>query len=89
MPQVTIIILTWNASRFFPACLKTLLAQDYPAFSIVIVDNNSTDDTVALARSLQLSTAFPAVQIIENRANLGFAGGNNVALRQVESPLVV
>ncbi len=89
LPQVTIIILTWNASRFFPACLKTLLAQDYPAFSIVIVDNNSTDDTVALARSLELSTAFPTVQIIENRANLGFAGGNNVALRQVESPLVV
>jgi GT2 family glycosyltransferase len=85
----TIIILTWNASLFLPACLKTLLAQDYPAFSTVIVDNGSTDDTVALARSLHSPTAFPAVQIIENRANLGFAGGNNAALRQVESPFVV
>lgn len=89
LPQVTIIILTWNASRFLPACLKTLLTQDYPAFSLIIVDNDSTDDTVAVARSLQPPTAFPAVQLIENRANLGFAGGNNVALRQIESPFVV
>lgn len=89
LPQVTIVILTWNASRFLPVCLKTLLAQDYPAFSLIIVDNDSTDDTVALARSLQSPTAFPAVQIIENRTNLGFAGGNNVALRQIESPFAV
>lgn len=89
LPRVTIVILTWNASKFLPACLETLLAQQYPAFTIVITDNGSTDGTVPLVRSLYPATAFPAIRIIENRANLGFAGGNNIALRDVDTPFVV
>ncbi len=58
--------------------------QDYPNFSVMVVDNGSTDDTVQLVRE-----QYPMMQVIENRANLGFAGGNNVGLRLATSAFVV
>jgi GT2 family glycosyltransferase len=60
------------------------MQQDYPHYSVVLVDNGSTDGTVQFVRE-----HFPAVQIIENHTNLGFAAGNNAALQQVSSPFVV
>jgi N-acetylglucosaminyl-diphospho-decaprenol L-rhamnosyltransferase len=43
----------------------------------IVVDNASSDGSVAMVRD-----EFPAVQLIETGRNLGFAGGNNVALRR-------
>lgn len=59
------------------ACLRTVLAQDYPAFSVLLVDNGSKDDTVA-----QVSSAFPDVEILRTGRNLGFAAGYNAGLRK-------
>ncbi len=80
----TIIILNWNGSTLLQRCLPALLAQDYPAFRVVVVDNASTDDSVAVVRR-----DFPQVEVIENQVNLGFAGGNNVALRRLETDVAV
>jgi GT2 family glycosyltransferase len=49
-----------------------------------VVDNASTDDTASM-----LAREFPGVRVIRNHENLGFAGGNNVALRQVVTPYAV
>jgi len=53
-PRVTVIITTRNEERNIPACLHALLAQTVPrsAYAIMLVDNNSTDLTVELARPL-------------------------------------
>lgn len=83
-PDTTILILTWNARHFLPACLETLFAQDYPHFTVMVLDNDSTDGTPEWVR-----THYPAVQVVENRRNLGFAAGNNVGLRQTQTPFVV
>lgn len=83
-PDVTLLILTWNARHILPACLETVFAQDYPYFTVMVLDNDSIDGTPAWVR-----THYPAVQVVENGRNLGFAAGNNVGLRQVETPFVV
>jgi GT2 family glycosyltransferase len=59
-------------------CLEALLATDWPAdrLAVVLVDNASTD---GIARRVRAE--LPAVQVIESDVNLGFAGGNNLALR--------
>lgn len=77
-PRVAIVILTYHGLADTLACLRSLMALDYPpdAFELVIVDNASTDGTPAAVRA-----AFPGVHVIENGANLGFAAGNNVGLR--------
>lgn len=83
-PDTTILILTWNARHVLPACLETLFAQDYPHFAVMVLDNDSTDGTPEWVR-----THYPAVQVVENGRNLGFAAGNNVGLRQADTPFVV
>lgn len=81
--QVAVIILNLNGERYLERCLSTVLSQTYPNFEVILVDNGSTDDSVVLVRQ-----RFPAVRIIENDENLGFARGNNVGIRATNSPYV-
>ena len=84
-PLVTVVVLNWNGSHLLPACLDTLAKQDLDPqlWQACVVDNGSTDDSRDL-----LARAYPQVRVVENRANLGFAGGNNVALRAATTPFV-
>lgn len=82
--NATIIVLNWNGRSFLEACLNALSAQTHQAQQIVVVDNGSTDDSLALVRR-----QFPSVDIIENEINLGYAGGNNVALRRLETEIAI
>jgi GT2 family glycosyltransferase len=77
-PRVAIVVLNWNGLADTLACLESLAGVDYPSYDIVVVDNGSTDGSVAVIRE-----QFPDVVLIENDENLGFAGGNNVGLQWV------
>ena len=79
-PKVTIVIPHWNGIEILEPCLRSLDASQYPELEIIVVDNASTDDSVAF-----MQHEFPQVTIIENSENLGFAGGCNMGLRQAES----
>jgi hypothetical protein len=57
-------------------CLFSLKKIGYPNYEIVLVDNASEDDSVAAVRE-----NFPEVAIIENKRNLGVAGGRNVGIK--------
>lgn len=67
--------MNWNGLSFLDACLSALSKLDYPAYNILLVDNNSTDDSVDFVRR-----RFPHIAILQNERNLGYAGGNNRAL---------
>jgi len=87
-PQVSVIIVSYNAAAQLEACLRTLaalpeVASDRDFAQVIISDNGSADDSVARARA-----AFPQALIIENGANLGFAKGCNRGAREAASPLL-
>ena len=72
-----ILILNWNGKKDTLECLASLaVAKKSPAFSTVVIDNGSTDDSVSVIRA-----AFPDIPILETGKNLGYAGGNNVGIR--------
>ena len=71
MTPATIIILTYNSSRFIEDLLKSLRGFANGA-EILLVDNASSDDTVKLAKKFGSE-----LKIIETESNLGFAKGNN------------
>jgi GT2 family glycosyltransferase len=73
---VVCVVLNWNGCRDTISCLQSLAEQDYPALQIVVVDNNSTDDSVAHIRE-----AFPSVEMLQSPANHGFAAGCNLGTR--------
>jgi heptosyltransferase II len=77
-PPVGCVLLNWNGWRDTLLCLETLARLDYPNFFAVVVDNGSTNDSVARIRA-----AYPDVPLVETGKNLGFAGGVNAGIRYV------
>lgn len=74
--SVAIIILNWNGKEDTLECLESVFRLDYPNFEVIVVDNGSSDGSVEAVRD-----AYPQATLIENGANLGFSGGNNVGIR--------
>lgn len=83
-PTLVVCILNWNGRAWLADCLSALAAQTRPADAVILIDNGSTDDSVAFVRE-----RFPDVMVRENGGNLGFAAGNNVVLRETEADLSV
>lgn len=73
--SVTVIVVNWNGKRYLEGCLESLRAQTHRDLDILLVDNASSDDSVAYVRE-----RYPEVRIIESERNLGFVGGNNLGL---------
>jgi GT2 family glycosyltransferase len=76
VPAVTAIVLNWCGHDDTVACLRSLLASDYPALTVLLVDNGSSDGSGAA-----LNAAFPELAYLQTGANLGYTGGNNRGLR--------
>ncbi|MFO7664573.1 MAG: glycosyltransferase family 2 protein [Chloroflexota bacterium] len=82
LPSITVIILNWNAKAYLGDCLAALENQTYQNFQVMLVDNGSTDGSVDFVRS-----HFPEISVYQTGRNLGFARGNNVALRYLKGDI--
>ncbi|HZP48883.1 MAG TPA: glycosyltransferase family 2 protein [Vicinamibacterales bacterium] len=82
--MLSIIIVSYNACADLERCLESLRAAP-PRIDheILVVDNGSTDASVAVAR------ARSDVRVIENRTNVGFAAANNVGIRASRGDLLL
>jgi GT2 family glycosyltransferase len=76
--RVTAVIVCYNSSASLEACVTSLLADPSRPGRVVIVDNASSDASLALARRLAANHA--GLSVIANRRNRGYAGGVNSAL---------
>jgi len=75
---VSIALCTYNGSRFLAQQLDSLLAQTHPRLEIVVVDDASTDDTVAILENY--ARRDPRIQVSVNEVNVGFAQNFDRAL---------
>ena len=82
-PLVSVIILNYNAGNLLSECIESVLKTDYEKFEIIIVDNDSKDDSVDRCKE-----KFRDVQIIENKKNLGYCEGNNVGIRNAKGEFI-
>jgi GT2 family glycosyltransferase len=76
LPPVYVVTVTWNNLHDTQECLESLHRVDYANMHMVVLDNGSTDGTVAM-----LSSRFPKITIIEKPENLGFARGYNAGIQ--------
>ena len=74
--HVSCILVNWNGWQNTIECLDALKISNYPDMAVIVVDNGSTNDSVAKIRA-----AHPLVTLLESGKNLGFAGGNNIGIR--------
>lgn len=84
MPEARVVIVNWNGARFLEHCLDDLARQTFRDFAVTVVDNGSTDESRSVAEASPLE-----VEWIQLEENVGFAAGNNLALRRAREPFVV
>lgn len=75
VPKVYIILINWNGASDTLECLTSIKRLSYPNYEIIVVDNGSSDNSVT-----SIKERHPEVITIESQNNLGFSGGNNLAI---------
>jgi GT2 family glycosyltransferase len=83
---VSVIIVNYNGKKWLQKCLDSLFSQTYTNFEIILVDNNSSDDSIEFLRSNYSDTRL---KIIEHKENSGFAGGNNVGFKYARGEYII
>ena len=81
--SVSVIIPNWNGARYLPECLDSLRAQAYPRLEVIVVDNGSTDDSVALVKG-----DYPEVRLLELGENRGLTGGVNAGAKVAQGEVL-
>ncbi|MBD3393406.1 MAG: glycosyltransferase, partial [Chitinivibrionales bacterium] len=75
-PFVVVLTLNWNGKHLLDDCLQSYLANNYPNFEMVMIDNGSSDGSVEYVKE-----RYPKVTVLSNGENLGYSGGFNVGLK--------
>jgi GT2 family glycosyltransferase len=73
---ISVVIVNWNGRHLLDACLASVLEQRPAPGLVIVVDNGSTDDSLAY-----LQARWPQVVGLDAGSNLGFSGGNNLGIR--------
>jgi GT2 family glycosyltransferase len=82
---LSIVIVSYNTSELTINCLKSIYSETKRIdFEIIVVDNNSDDDTVS-----KIKTLYPLVKIVENIDNRGFAYALNVGIKHSSGDVVL
>ena len=76
---VSIIIVNYNGKKYLEKCLKSLERIDYDNYEIILVDNNSTDDSIEFVKN-----TYPSIIIIKLEKNYGFAEPNNIGAKNAK-----
>lgn len=75
-PAASVIIVSYNAAGYLPACLSTLAGSLGAGDEVIVVDSGSSDGSADLVARM-----FPEVRLIRSATNVGYAGGNNLGAR--------
>lgn len=83
-PTFSIIIANYNGLAFLKDCFDALTQSTYPSLEIIMVDNGSTDRSVAFVEE-----NYPQVRIVRSTTNLSYSGGNNLGIRHARGKYLV
>lgn len=75
--KLAIIIVGYNSEDYLDDCLNSIFHSTISSYQVIFIDNGSSDHSLEL-----LQKKYPAVTVIKNEANLGFAAANNLAVRR-------
>ncbi len=84
MPDVSIIVISFNTRDLLRACLNAVFERQAVSTEVFVVDNCSKDGSAEM-----VETEFPRAILIRNPHNRGFAAANNVAIRRASGEHVL
>lgn len=79
IPTVSIIIVNYNGKKYLEKCFESLMKINYKNYEVILVDNNSTDDSIEFVKN-----TYPSVMIIKLDKNYGFAEPNNIGAKNAK-----
>ena len=82
--EVTVVIVSHNSRGHLAQCLPAVLEQGIADLEVIVVDCASDDDTISWVRG-----RYPDVHVLEAGDNLGYAGGNNLGIRNAQGRYVL
>jgi len=83
-PMFSIIILNWNGAKWLAPCLKSIQAQTYPSYEVLLADNGSTDESIELAIAIHRP-----IMLATFSRNLGYTGANNLASKMARGTWLI
>lgn len=86
--KLSIQLVTWNGAKYIPLLFKSLREQTSKDWFLFVWDNNSSDNTVELIKN-EVNKLGVQYKIVENKENLGFAGGHNAVFKITESEYIL
>ncbi len=84
MKKITVVIPHYNGIDVLKDCLQSLYKNIFTDFATIVIDNGSNDGSQDFVKK-----EFPRVHLIENKKNLGYAGGCNQGIKMSDSPYVL
>jgi hypothetical protein len=89
--DLSIIILSWNTKDLLKDCLHSIVdtKKNNKKYEIIVVDNGSTDQSVDWVKQFSPEKDNIKLKLIENKENLGFAKGNNQAVKQAKGNYIL
>jgi GT2 family glycosyltransferase len=84
IPLISVIVVNWNRKTLLEECLRSLRAQCFQDFEIIVVDNGSVDGSLALLQDER----WGDVRCITNETNLGFCAANNQGIAAARGDLI-
>jgi len=82
-PLVSIIIVNYNGKKNLEKCLEALFKIDYKNYEVIIVDNNSSDESVEYIKN------YPSIKLIELEENFGYAEPNNIGAKKANGNFLI
>jgi GT2 family glycosyltransferase len=86
MKMVSVIVVNYNGQKWIKKCFDSLLDQTYKNFEIIFVDNNSNDNSIDF---IEKNYKDERIKIIKSDENLGFAGGNNLGIKEAKGGYIL
>lgn len=86
-PTVSVIVTAYNLERYLPACIESVLNQDYKDVQLLIVDDNSPDGCGRIAD--EYAEKDSRIKVIHNRSNYYLAESRNIAIRKATGKYIL
>ncbi len=84
LPLVSVLVLNYNGKKFLQECFDSLKSGTYKSTEILLIDNKSTDDSIAFTKE-----HYPDVRIVQTHANAGYSRAYNIAFNHAQGKYVV
>ena len=84
LPKASVIVVGYNSEKYISECIDSILDSEYPDLEILVVDNASKDKTVEILRKYG-----DKIKLFQSKDNLGFAGGNNLGIKNSKGDVII